>query len=252
MDAARTYSRNEEDIIPIHATHQGMVKFEHESDREYRQILREFKRALDVCRPAHDPQADMVTTQTARMRVLSGEQRQDLLYSLAVPEGEEHHATIKDAYESTCEWFLHCPEYVQWSQASNKTKDGVPVLWLKGNTGSGKSTVMNFAFKYHRLGSSNPLAIAFFFNDRGPASQRTSKGMYQSLLLQVLKATQNIPSEVPALGQLKEDRRLKWQTPALKELLEQILLRLGRPVLCFIDALDGCQRSDLPDMAAFF
>ncbi|KAB2570781.1 Histone-lysine N-methyltransferase EHMT1 [Lasiodiplodia theobromae] len=34
---------------------------------------------------------------------------------------------------------------------------------------------------------------------------------------------------------------MTWQTPALRELLDAVMPRLGCPVLCFIDALDECE-----------
>ncbi|GME32758.1 hypothetical protein GTA08_BOTSDO12561 [Neofusicoccum parvum] len=110
---------------------------------------------------------------------------------------------------------------------------------------------MKFARTQDHSDPSNRLVIAFFFTDRGTPTQRSVKGMYHSLLLQVLKETESIPSEVPALEQWRRNPNLTWQAPALKELLEAVIVRLGRPVLCFIDALDECETSDAREVEIF-
>lgn len=167
-------------------------------------------------------------------------------------EIEDHQATIKNAHGSTCEWLLQCAEYERWTDTSKNNKEDDPILWIKGKAGSGKSTTMKFAFMHHHPETNNHLAIAFFFNKRGSLVQRSAKSMYHSLLLQVLKTTKNVPSEVPCLEQWKRDPNMTWQTPALKELLEAVIPRLGRPVLCFIDALDECQASEAREVEPFF
>lgn len=167
-------------------------------------------------------------------------------------EIEDHQATIKNAHGSTCEWLLQCAEYERWTDTSKNNKEDDPILWIKGKAGSGKSTTMKFAFTHHHPETNNCLAIAFFFNKRGSLAQRSAKSMYHSLLLQVLKTTKNVPSEVPCLEQWKRDPNMTWQTPALKELLEAVIPRLGRPVLCFIDALDECEVSEAREVEPFF
>ncbi|EKG15400.1 hypothetical protein MPH_07451 [Macrophomina phaseolina MS6] len=217
-----------------------MVKFDSKTNSDYRQVLRQLKRALSDCR------------QASTVRTLTEEQRRSLLASLATTELDGHQVEIKDAPESTCEWFLQCVDYKKWSDTSKNTTEDDPILWLKGKAGSGKSTTMKSALVHHHQELKDRLVIAFFFNSRGPLAQRSAKGMYHSLLMQVLNAAQSVPSEVPCLERWKQNPNMAWQTPALKELLEAVTPRLGRPVLCFVDALDECEPSEAQEVEPFF
>ncbi|KAF2809380.1 uncharacterized protein BDZ99DRAFT_356457, partial [Mytilinidion resinicola] len=185
------------------------------------------------------------------IRELTVEQRQALLDSLRFSDIEKRQMTIKHAYDTTCDWIFECPEYMSWSALSNNMKED-PFLWIRGNSGSGKSTIIKFAFTYHRTRQGDDSRIAFFFDARGTDLQKTAKGVYRSLLLQILKGTEEIPREIHALEQSMRGGFSTWQTSALKELLEYFIPRSGRPTFCFIDALDECQRSDSRDVITFF
>lgn len=91
------------------------------------------------------------------------------------------------------------------------------------------------------LQANTGLTISFFFSKRGPQAKTSIRGMYHSLLLQVLQALESVPSEVRVLEQWKREPNMTWQTAALRELLEAVVPRLDRPVHCFIDALDECE-----------
>ncbi|OCK98199.1 uncharacterized protein K441DRAFT_741253, partial [Cenococcum geophilum 1.58] len=233
MNGARIYSQSE-DIIPIQGDHREMIKFSYKGDMHYQQVLRQLRRSLDNC------------------GALTVEQMQAFLNSLRFSEIEERQMTIKNAYEMTCDWLFECPEYLNWSLLSSNVKKEDPFLWIKGNAGSGKSTLMKFAFTYHRKRQSDDPIIAFFFNAQGTDLQKTAKGMYRSLLLQILQGTERIPCEVYALKQSMRGGFSTWQTYALKELLEYFIPRSGRPLFCFIDALDECQSFDVREVYELF
>jgi len=194
----------------------------------------------------------MVARQSNKIRALTVEQMQAFLNSLRFSEIEERQMTIKNAYETTCDWLFECPEYMSWSLLSNNMKTEDPFLWIKGGAGSGKSTLMKFAFTYHPKRQSDDPFIAFFFNARGTDLQKTAKGMYRPLLLQILQGTERTPCEVRALEQSIRGGFSTWQTYALKELLEYFIPRSSRPLFCFIDALNECQSSDVREVYELF
>lgn len=191
---------------------------------------------------------DLTDRAQSQVPTLTTEQRKDLLNSLASPEFEECHTAITDAYGS-CKWLLGSPEYARWSDTSTETTEDDPIFWIKGKTGSGKSTIIKSILAHYRTRTSKGLVVSFFFHNQGSDLQKTAKGMYQSLLLQVLQQTDMIPFQVNSLGQLT--RNSTWQTSTLKRLLEFMVPRLGRPVLCFVDALDQCPSADVQDITDF-
>lgn len=58
-------------------------------------------------------------------------------------------------------------------------------LWIKGKPGTGKSTLMKFAFCNTYL--KGRIVISFFFNARGEGLEKSTMVTYQSLLLQLLE-----------------------------------------------------------------
>ncbi|KAH7123077.1 hypothetical protein EDB81DRAFT_731796 [Dactylonectria macrodidyma] len=54
-------------------------------------------------------------------------------------------------------------------------------LWIRGKLGAGKSTIMSFAYK-EATKHNQSIVISFFFNARGGSLERSTTGMYRSLL----------------------------------------------------------------------
>ena len=77
--------------------------------------------------------------------ILTPEQRERCLDSLKFKQIESHHATIKSAHTKTCRWLLTKSEYQEWLD-NNKLSEHHGLFWIKGNPGTGKSTIMKFAF----------------------------------------------------------------------------------------------------------
>lgn len=77
---------------------------------------------------------------------------------------------------------IRSSDYQGWLNQSRKQQDH-GFLWIKGNHGAGKSTIMKFAYSEQVLrASSDETVMAFFFNARGGPMERSPKGMYRSLL----------------------------------------------------------------------
>ncbi|KAG7150334.1 hypothetical protein HYQ46_000726 [Verticillium longisporum] len=101
---------------------------------------------------------------------------------------------------------------------------------------------------------SGNIIITFFFNASGDDLERSTLGMYRSLLLQLL-------DEIPPLWAIfNHIYKLRWRTAErhcwdigiLQELLEAAVENLeNHLVTFFIDALDECKDSDVHDMIDF-
>ncbi|CAO2656100.1 Nn.00g049030.m01.CDS01 [Neocucurbitaria sp. VM-36] len=232
LNQARIFSRAE-DVVRIHADHREMIKFSSDDDRHYEHILQRLRIALKDCRGIKN------------VCTLTTEQKSTILKSLQFPEVEDRQKAIKNAHETTCDWFAKTVEYENWLSTS---KDSNPVnhhLWVHGGLGSGKSTIMKHISTQHRTRHRDHLVLAFFFDAQGTHLQTSAHGMYQTLLLQVLEGTERIPCESNALRQWIRGDLPRWTVSDLQEVLEYTVVHLDQPIFCYIDGFDELQDSDI-------
>lgn len=130
--------------------------------------------------------------------ILGDDHRQILMESLRYHAIDSRYATIKTAHTRTCRWLLKKLEYQDWLDI-NKTPDHHGFLWIRGKPGSGKSTLMKFAVGNVRKAVSETVVISFFFNARGEDLEKSTLGLYQSLLFQILKAIPDLQTILDGL-----------------------------------------------------
>ncbi|RCI10206.1 hypothetical protein L249_8689 [Ophiocordyceps polyrhachis-furcata BCC 54312] len=183
---------------------------------------------------------------------ISKVRRKLLLESLRFDQMDSRKLTIKKAYNKTCRWFLSHPSYLEWLDSEQlATHHGF--LWIRGKPGTGKSTLMKFAYSRLEVETRHQLKASFFFNARGQDLEKSIAGMYRSLLLQLLEG-------FPDLQEVFDDPELispdQCDCPSLhilKNLLSGALSRLGeRSFTCFVDALDECDEQHVMDMVQYF
>lgn len=181
--------------------------------------------------------------------------RAALLASLDFEQMGSGRSTIKDAETATCNWFLEHQTYVAWNDfAAQHENHGF--LWLMGNPGAGKSTLVKFAHAHAiRTRRPNGIVLAFYFNAGGHELEKSTTGMYRSLLSQLFK--QNATSQDVLNSFDKEffegNRAPIWTITALQALMQLTFSGLGdRRLTCFIDALDECDEAEVRDMIKFF
>jgi ankyrin repeat protein len=180
--------------------------------------------------------------------------KKKLLDSLRFDQLDARQMTIRSAHLKTCKWLLRSSEYINWLDAT-KLIDHHGFLWIKGKPGTGKSTLMKFAFTNARKTMKDKVIISFFFNARGDDIERSTTGMYRSLLLQLLEQLPALQSVFDSLGLATTSIGIdyQWKVEILKTLLEQAIQNLrGFSVVCFIDALDECEEQQTRDMVQFF
>lgn len=184
--------------------------------------------------------------------VLSEGHRQNYMESLRYDAIDARYATIKTAHTSTCRWLLKKPEYQDWLDI-NKTPDHHGFLWIRGKPGSGKSTLVKFAVGYARKAITETVVISFFFNARGEDLEKSTLGMYRSLLFQILKAIPDLQVLLDCLrSTVPGGEFYRWEKDDLQSLFAAAIQSLGqRRLTCFIDALDECEEDQIRDLVTF-
>lgn len=100
---------------------------------------------------------------------------------------------------------------------------------------------MKFAYVNAKRTMKGAVIISFFFNARGGHLEKSTLGMYQSLLVQLLEKIPELQNLFDFLGSSvahKNDFH-RWDIETLKDLFRRAIESLGRrELICFIDALD--------------
>ncbi|RYP24412.1 hypothetical protein DL767_008620 [Monosporascus sp. MG133] len=185
------------------------------------------------------------------------EMRKELLDLLYFDDIDSRLLTLKAAHNKTCQWFLEKEQYKAWMTAE-KFRDHHGFIWIKGKPGAGKSTLMKFLdseAKKVAKSESNALVASFFFNARGDLLEKSTAGLYRSLLWQLFEKAEDLQRVLDEFDSSARRiiQRDGWQLEILKETLAKAVEGLGcRTLQFFIDALDECHDDDVADMISFF
>ena len=183
------------------------------------------------------------------------EPREDIMSLLYFDQMDSRRSTIKSAYSNTCTWVLTHAAYTDWMDPE-KLEIHNGFLWINGKPGAGKSTLVKFSHAHaERENVEGEVIISFFFNARGEDLERSTSGMYRTLLFQLLKKMPELQDTCNKIyASLKyHNRGSIWTVELLCKLLSGAIAKLGhRRLKCFIDALDECDEQQVQDMIVFF
>src|SRR5205814_8300926 len=107
------------------------------------------------------------------------------------------------------------------------------LLWIKGKRGAGKSTLLKYALQEAtKYPLQNELVVAsFFFHGRGAEIQKSSEGLFRSLLCQLLQRVPNILSELHKAFKDKIQamaESVNWHSKELQNSLTTPLAEVGK------------------------
>ncbi|PVH93021.1 hypothetical protein DM02DRAFT_697748 [Periconia macrospinosa] len=135
-----------------------------------------------------------------------------------------------------------CP----WDSFSDWLRSTETVYWISGKPGSGKTTVVKYLLSqsqtqdYLSLWKADPIVISHFFWRPGTTMQQSIKGLFCSLLHQLLSESLEVVKELfpnPS-SVLEKDSEFDWSEEELWSFLESIVRHLNRPIAIFLDGLD--------------
>ena len=161
--------------------------------------------------------------------------------------------SVKAAHAKTCKWLRQKSEYLHWLDPQ-KLPDHLGFLWMRESPEPAR-TLMKYALANSRKHTKDRTVISFFFNARGVDLEKSTVGMYRSLLLQLLERLPELQCVFESLGFAcwNSSNDHTWSIESLKDLFQQTIQSLGQnAVTCFIDALDECDVDQIRDMVASF
>ncbi|KAI1176300.1 hypothetical protein F4777DRAFT_578158 [Nemania sp. FL0916] len=183
-------------------------------------------------------------------------EKEDCLSSLGFPSLHARWQDIENAHPNTCDWLFSTQEFLHWRGCDHPPHSN-GVLWIKGNPGTGKSTLMKHTSRYLENTIPHGLIAAYYFNARGGVLEKTPVGMMRSLVYQILSQDNDL---YETLGpSFREQQRLgrgddlQWRVSELKGLIRSIVRQQqSKPLLLLVDALDECDDQDVRDVVSFF
>ena len=190
-----------------------------------------------------------VKLSTLACEVRSMASNQMLLRSLWFDNIEDRRANVQTAHRGTFEWTSERAsriDFEDWLQ----NRDGL--YWIMGKAGLGKSTLVKFLLKQPRTDAAlrswaHPKRIVianFFFWKAGSPMQKSQKGLFQSLLFDVLRQCPELIQSVCAAKaeafQPFERQVQAWTREELWQALGRLRLKASANArFCFfIDGLD--------------
>ncbi|KAM3429156.1 hypothetical protein MY4824_008411 [Beauveria thailandica] len=225
--SARYCPQSESDDLcacDIQRTHSDIVKFSRNDD-DYDKVQSVLQ---DMARHT------ILTTANVAMDERTGE----YLRALWFEDMNKRSTEIAKAVEGTCIWVFQEPIYTSWVSASRG------LLWIKGNPGTGKSTLIKHMIQHVRHHHAKGTILAsFFFHDRGTELERTRLGFYRSILHQLLQQVPGILHDLvdkfheTKVSQGKIGTDWHWREQDLAEHLASAISK-SHALWLFVDALD--------------
>lgn len=188
-------------------------------------------------------------------------QREWYLQALGFDQINSRHETIKSAHANTCGWLLARPEYRHWLMPEEVPQRSF--FWIKGKPGSGKSTIMKYLLtdiirQAQDSDRVTAIVLPFFFNARGEDLEKSTIGLYRTLLFLLLHQDTRLQRVLDTLPRFnlktgKPDFN-GWTIETLQRLFEQSAhkVRTSASLICVIDALDECEEAQVREMVTFF
>ena len=160
---------------------------------------------------------------------------------------------ISDPAHNTCKWILEDESYKTWY------KDARGLLWIKGNPGAGKSTVLKYALEAAKENEEGLLA-SFFFHGRGSLIQKSPLGLFRSLLHQILQQNPRLLTEFASLYRQRCDtegqngQKWDWGERDLQKFFSSHIAKTAKTfaMRLYIDALDECGQDAAISLVDFF
>ncbi|KAF4448946.1 hypothetical protein F53441_7715 [Fusarium austroafricanum] len=238
----------------LQANHLQMCRFSRAQDPNYIKVAGELRRFYIAIQNAQlkypggtKPSSDVSNIGSTPNTPLDKKDLNTFLKILHFDGINTRRESILPPSANTTEWLFHDPTSSQWC-TSPKAADRL--LFIKGKPGAGKSTLMKKAVRHIQAVLERGICASFFVDAGGLPLQHSPKGIYQSLLCQLLPLRKiwTASPDSPALRYLTDTIRMALDDPSvvstegqLQTLLTdtlEVLSSTSTPIWIFLDALD--------------
>lgn len=164
---------------------------------------------------------------------------------------DERYEDIKPPHQKTFEWIYETNDNKQlpWDSFGTWLREKGGIYWLCGKAGSGKSTLMKFLHRDSRTaelikqwaGDTQFMVLSFYFWNLGTDLEKSTRGLYQSLLYDALKQNHELG---PVLFPDRYTADAKWESfPTMNQLRQAYRLLVTQEIIPLklvfhIDGLD--------------
>ncbi|KAF9063590.1 hypothetical protein BDP27DRAFT_1426756 [Rhodocollybia butyracea] len=137
----------------------------------------------------------------------------------------------------TAEWILSHPQYIQWQQSEQ-----AGTLWIQGKVGSGKTILSSAIIKALQANRAVLCCYYYFDNCDNFKTKTTSRGLLQSLVLQMATRTESVH---PVLHRLYKECKEGGIDPTTKGLGATLAeaVKGWSHVFLVLDAMDECSEA---------
>lgn len=237
----------------LQANHMKMCRFSGREDPNFVKVVGELRSAYLTILTGmiQNHSTDQPAALTSTISNVTGpaeltSQQAACLKSLQFPYMNRRRQLIEDPAPQTGHWLIENETYSHW--LFDDLRERPCILWLKGNPGAGKSTLMKQAFRHAKssLDSSEYCVAGVFISAKGEPLEHSSNGVFRSLLHQLLPHYPiQFQEAVRTWIELSEwmrhydEAEVTWRVSELKSLLNSILgYETGKRTVVFIDGLD--------------
>ncbi|KAI0379794.1 hypothetical protein F5Y04DRAFT_282589 [Hypomontagnella monticulosa] len=229
LDVSSKLGSENEVSASIDANHMEMCRFSGFEDHGYRKLR-------DTIR-GHIDRAELPTFDDV----------EKYMQSLKLEIGLARLNEVEPAHAKTFQWLFDHGNtgYDQWLQNDE------PLFWVKGKAGSGKSTLMHFAYhddrtkmaleSYPYSSQGKVSSPAFFLHNRGSPLQKSLEGLLRTIIHRILTDAKELQGPVLShASKFIKSEVSGWNMSALDAAVEAICKQALVPLrIClFVDALD--------------
>ncbi|KAI6453281.1 hypothetical protein MCOR17_009311 [Pyricularia oryzae] len=175
---------------------------------------------------------------------------QKLIERLYFDRIDDRLTNLRAAQSNICRWFYNTPKYLAWRDTSIPSLHS-GFLWIKGNPGTGKSTLMKLLFKEARAKAKHDpskITLSFFFLARGTIEEKSTQGLYRSFLYQLFEKAKDLESSLEwmTFSGAKGIADNGWNEEALKQTFDHAVSEFqDRSLTIFVNALDDRYYPDI-------
>ncbi|KAL7270606.1 hypothetical protein RUND412_006680 [Rhizina undulata] len=152
---------------------------------------------------------------------------------------EEHHWFFRQLrQDGTGKWLLEKRDYIQWINSTSS------ILWLRGNAGAGKTTLVSFIIDSFKTERSINQAVTYFYCRNGEKDRQDPVSILNTLVKQlslIASPKGPLPQSVVSIFKGHESKYEKLPLSASQKLIASLAESFAQTIIV-IDALDECDK----------